>query len=136
MFSVLIMPPVEKTSAGKLNEGSTVLIEDEPCRIKDISRSKPGKHGSTKVRIKAEGIIDGKSRNVVWPSDERVDTPIIEKKTAQVLSVSDDKVNVMDQDSYQTFDLEIPDNLEGDINEGDQVLFWEVMDTKLLKKIK
>jgi len=39
----------------------------------------------------------------------------IEKKTAQVLSIQGNTANVMDSETYETFDLEIPEELKGQV---------------------
>ena len=38
--------PVE---LGSLKAGSYVIIDGEPCRIVEMTKSKPGKHGSAKA---------------------------------------------------------------------------------------
>jgi len=43
---------------------------------------------------------------------DKVDCPIIEKKTAQVLSVNNGVANVMDSETYETFDLPVPEELK------------------------
>lgn len=126
----------KQSTAGDINEGDTMVIDDEPCRVKDIQTSKPGKHGSTKCRITAVGIIDGNKRKTVMPADERVKVPIVDKKTAQVLNISEDTAQVMDMESYQNFDIEIPEELKDEIEEGKKVLYWEIMDHKMIKEVK
>ena len=116
-----------------VRSGSTIIIDGEPCTVKNIDVSKTGKHGHAKVRIEAIGIIDGKKRVIVRPGHERFEVPLITKKKAQVLSISSENVNVMDIESYETFDL--PKNEEvGDINEGDQVEYWDVDGKKIIKR--
>lgn len=83
----------------------------------------------------ATGIIDDKKRNMVT-GDHQVEAPIIGKKNAQVLSVSGDMVNVMDMETYETFDLPIPDHLKGQVTEGATVLYWEILDEKIIKQVK
>jgi translation initiation factor 5A len=43
----------QQVEVKELKEGKYVLIDEEPCVIKSISKSKPGKHGSAKARIDA-----------------------------------------------------------------------------------
>jgi len=50
--------------AKQFRKGDFIMIDDVPCRVVDISLSKPGKHGSAKARIIAVGIIDGKKREI------------------------------------------------------------------------
>lgn len=123
-------------SVGDLQKGSYVLLEGAACKVVDIQVSRPGKHGHSKVRLTAMGIVDNKKRIVVMPGHDNVDVPIIEKKSAQVLSVQDDTANVMDSETYETFDLKIPEELKGQVAEGVNVLYWDVMDVKLMKQIK
>lgn len=112
------------------------MIDDSPCVTKKRSTSSPGKHGSTKVRLVTKGIVDGKRRQIVKPSSEKVKVPIIDKKTGQVLSLSGDSVQLMDMESYETFEMSIPEDYEFDLSESDEVEYWEVMGTKLLKAKK
>ena len=42
----------------------------------------------------------------------------------------------MDMESYETFDLEIPDDLKGEVEEGGQILYWEILEDKIMKKVK
>jgi len=59
-----------------------------------------------------------------------------EKKIAQVLSVGSGKANVMDNETYETFDLEIPEDMKDQIKENGQVVYWIVMDKKVMKQGK
>ncbi len=117
-----------------VRSGSTIIIDGEPCNVKSIDVSKTGKHGHAKVRIEAIGIIDGKKKVIARPGHERFEVPLIEKKKAQVLSMSPEAVNVMDIESYETFDLPIPTEEVPELYEGDQVEYWEVEDKKIIKR--
>ena len=123
-------------SVGSLKKGDTIILDNAPCKITDTTISKPGKHGHSKVNITAVGILDGKKRNVVMPGHDKVEAPIIEKKSAQVLSVSDKKASVMDTETFETFDLEIPEELKEDVKEGVEVLYWIIMGMKVIKQVK
>lgn len=119
-----------------LKTGHYVMAEGEPCTIVDIAVSKTGKHGSTKARIETMGIFDGRRRYILKPTSDNVEVPIIEKKTAQVLSIQGDTANVMDSETYETFDLKIPEELKGQVAEGISVLYWVVLSDKVMKQIK
>ncbi len=130
------MADIEHKHASSVSKGDYIVLDGEPCLVKKVSTSSPGKHGHTKVRMEAVGLFDDKKRQTVMPGDDDVKVPIIDKRTAQVLSVSDGSLNVMDMESYETFDLQIPDDFDEEASEGDEVMYWEVLDNKLLKKIK
>jgi len=123
-------------SIGSLKRGSYVIFDGVACKVKSIQTSRPGKHGHAKCRIEATSLTDNKKIIKVMPGHENVEVPIIEKKTAQVLSIHDDVVNVMDMQTYETFDLKIPEDLKEQIVEGVQVAYWVVLDEKILKQVK
>src|SRR3989338_776537 len=103
---------------GGLKKGSYVVLEGAACVVTDTQTSRPGKHGHAKVRLTAIGIVDDKKRVAVMPGHDTIPSPIIEKKTAQVLSISGDIANVMDNETYETFDLKIPEELKSQITGG------------------
>ena len=123
-------------SVGSLKKGDTLLIDGAPCRVTTIQISRPGKHGHAKVNLMAVGVIDGKKRNVVMPGHDKIEVPIIEKKNAQVLSISNNKANVMDMETYETFDLDIPEELKEQVIEGCQVLYWNLAGQKIIRQVK
>jgi translation initiation factor 5A len=123
-------------SISSLKKGDTLLIDGAPCKITSLQVSRPGKHGHAKVNLMAVGILDNKKRNLVMPGHDKVEVPIVEKRNAQVLSVSGNKANVMDTETYETFDLEIPEELQGQVTEGVQVLYWVLAGQKVMKQIK
>ncbi len=118
--------------AKSLKPGNYVIIDDEPCKVLSVSTSKPGKHGASKARIEAIGLIDGKRRELVKPGSAMVDVPIIEKLKAQVLSVSGNSAQLMDLQDYETFECSIPAELQGKISEGQEVVYWKVMGKRVL----
>ena len=123
-------------TVGQVQKGDTIIIDGAPCRVVSLQVSRTGKHGHAKVRLEGVGLIDEKKRIIVMPGHDKVDSPIIDKKTAQVLSVSDKTANVMDMETYETFDLEIPEELKGQVVAGAKVIYWKIMEHKLLKQIK
>ena len=123
-------------SVGTLKKGDTIIIDEAPCKITGTATSRPGKHGHAKVNMMAVGILDGKKRQLVMPGHDKVEAPIIEKKTAQILSVAEKKANVMDMETYETFDMEIPEEFQGQVKEGMEVLYWTIVGVKVMKQVK
>ena len=124
--------------AGTLRDckpGAYVMVDGEPCKVTSYAKSKPGKHGAAKVRIEAVGDFDEKKRSLMKPADSEVMVPIIEKKKAQVISVSGDIAQLMDLESYETFDASIPEEFRGKLDSGSEVLYWK-MGSKILIKQK
>jgi translation initiation factor 5A len=127
------MPQVEIKD---LKRGSFVTIDGIPCRVDEVSISKSGKHGHAKVRVDAIGLFDGIRKSIVKPADARVDTPMILKKRAQVLAIIGNKAQLMNLEDYSTLELEIPEELQGKIKEGEEIFFFEVDGIRTLKQIK
>ena len=107
-----------------LQEGGYVMIDDAACKINAYSTAKPGKHGSAKARIEARGVFDNKKRSLSQPVDAKIWVPIIERKQGQVVSVSGDDMQVMDLETYETFTMRIPDDV--DASPEDEIEFLEM----------
>ena len=118
---------VEKGSAKDLRVGKYIVIDDIPCRVVDIDSSSPGKHGGAKMRITAIGIFDGQKKSIIKPSTADCDVPIIDKKKAQVVSISGDSVQLMDSDNYEVYELPITEEFRGKFAAGQQVEVIEAL---------
>lgn len=116
----------------KIRKGRYIVIDGHPCRVSDVQTSAPGKHGHAKARITATSIFDGSKHTTLKPGDAKVEVPIVDKRQAQVLSISGKTAQLMDMTSYETFDSEIPEGME--INAGDTIFFWIIMGKKLLER--
>jgi len=123
-------------SVATLSKGNYVIIDGVASIVSDTSTSRPGKHGHAKVRLVAVGMIDGKKRELVMPGHDNIDVPIIEKKIAQVLSINNDNANVMDAETFETFDLKIPEELHGQVVEGSNILYWVILNDRIMKQVK
>ena len=125
---------------GKLKVGSYILIDQIPCKVLTIDKSKPGKHGSAKVRLSAVGLFYGNKRQLLGNVGTRVEVPIIDKFDAQVVSVLGDTVQLMDLASgdYAVFEVEMPKDPEliDKITEGVNVEVWRVLDKNTIMRVK
>ncbi|EQB67373.1 MAG: translation initiation factor IF-5A [Thermoplasmataceae archaeon] len=117
----------QEAEVRELKVGRYMLVDDSPCKIMDITTSKPGKHGEAKARIVAIGIFDNQKRSVVFPVKHKVKVPIIEKKNAQVLSVANKEAQLMDSETYETFLISLSDDELDKVKAGTEVSYWEAM---------
>ncbi|MFH1785950.1 MAG: translation initiation factor IF-5A [Candidatus Micrarchaeota archaeon] len=122
--------------AKELRVGKYVMIDDIPCKVVEIESSKPGKHGSAKMRITGIGVFGGQKKTLLSPGDADVVIPIIERKNVQIMSVSGNNAQVMDQQSYEVYDLEIPEELLSQIAPGKEAEILETMGRKMMERIK
>ena len=130
------MSDTKTITANNIQKGSFIILEGAACKVVDVEISKPGKHGHSKVRVSAVGLVDDKKRIVVMPGHDNIEVPIIEKKTAQVLSVHGDMANVMESETYETFDLKIPEEFKDQVVEGSYVLYWTILNERVIKQVK
>ena len=135
-IGVIMSGEVTLKSVGSLNLGNYVVLDGAACTVTGKQTSRPGKHGHAKVRLEGVGILDGKKRIIVMPGHDSIEVPVIDKRTAQVLSIQGDTANVMDAETYETFDLDIPEELKGQVVEGGEVLYWLILTEKVMKQVK
>lgn len=123
------------SSMKEVKPGRFILIDGIPCRVVELDFSAPGKHGAAKVRVTAVGIFDGQKRTLLKPSNADVEVPLITKKKAQVVSTTDSSVQLMDLDSYETFELPIPEDMKNSIKPGAEIELIESMGKKAISRV-
>jgi len=121
-------------NAAEARPGVAIMVDGVPCLTKSNDISKTGKHGHAKCRIEAISVIDGKKKVFVAGGHDRLDSPLIEKNRGQLLSIAGDKANVMDLQSFETIELIIPEDLKEELKDGDQVEYWVVEGSKVIKR--
>ncbi|MBR9680127.1 MAG: translation initiation factor IF-5A [Candidatus Altiarchaeota archaeon] len=117
---------------GKLKKGRYIILDDHPCKILSTQTSAPGKHGHAKVRMDAVSLKDGSKHSTVKPADSRVEVPMVEKRQAQILVVSSTSVQMMDTQSYETFELDLPKDMQ--LESGQKIFYWIVLGNKMLRR--
>ena len=71
---------------------------------------------------------------MVVPGHDKFEVPLVNKNKAQVLSVSNKKVNVMDLESFESFEIEITEEQEKELEEGSKIEYWEIDNRRLVKR--
>ncbi len=97
-----------------------------------------GKHGSAKARIVAIGVLSGQKRSVISPVDAKLEVPMIEKKTGQVISLQPDIVQIMDMQTYETFETPPPaeEEIKSRLAPGVEIEYWDMMGKKKIVRTK
>lgn len=119
----MVLKLIDATEA---KPGVTLMIDGLAYVVRNMDISKTGKHGASKVRFEAVGILDGKKKVVAVPGHERFEVPEIKKLKGQVLSVNNDKANIMDLETFETLDILIDEDLRNDLKENDNIEYWEI----------
>ena len=128
----MVLKIIEATAA---KPGTIILIDWEPYTVRSNDVSKTGKHGHAKCRIEATGVFDKKKKVIAVPGHERFDIPLVEKKKAQVLNVSEDKASVMDLESFETIDLPFPEELKEQLAPEKQIEYWSIEGNKVIMSV-
>ena len=119
------MAEEEKTyvQVGKIKVGGYILIDDFPCQIKSVEKSKPGKHGSTKARMVAIGVFDNVKRNLLKPTSADAEVPWIQRKKGVAVAVMAENVQIIDEKTFETFDAPKPKDLT--VTQGHKVEYLQ-----------
>lgn len=120
--------------ATEMRVGTYLLLDNVAHQVKKMDISKTGKHGHAKVRFEAVSVFSGKKKVMVIPGHDKFEVPMIEKKNAQILSISENIASIMDNESFENIDLEIPEDLRSSVKEGDNIEYWDIEGEKLLKR--
>lgn len=136
---------IRRSQANKLKKGSYLMVDDEPCIVLSNEHSKSGKHGHAKSRITCVGLFDEKKRSLTFPADAGVDVPEILKRNATI-SYIEEHVGLMDQDSYESFEVRWPDEEDmrqklNKLKENPDMLgtataeYWDVVGKRVIKRV-
>ena len=115
-----------------------MIIDGEPCKIVEYEKSKPGKHGAAKARIVAISVTTNTKKNLIGAVDARAEVPMIEKKTGQVLAFVGNNVQVMDMESYETFETPSPEDeeIKSKLAPGVEVEYWQMLGQNKIMRTK
>jgi translation initiation factor 5A len=123
---------------GDLKVGSYAMVDGEPSRIMSLQKSKSGKHGSAKYRCSAISLFDGSKRSFVSPVDASINIPIVEKNPAQIVSMGDSSLQLMDLETYEVFEVAMPKDTEivAKLAAGKEVEYWKIMGRYKIQRVK
>ena len=128
----------KNSRAGDLKVGSYALIDNEPCQIVDIEKSKPGKHGSAKIRASGISLFDGKKKTYLAQADAGVQVPIVDKRSGQIVSITPSGIQLMDLETYETIEMSMPtdSDVASKIAAGKEVEYWIIMSRYKINRVK
>merc|ERR1712076_202097 len=95
--------------AGQIRKGGYIMIKGKPCKVKDVSVSKTGKHGHAKCKFAASDIFTGNTCEELCPSTHSIDVPVVTKKDWMIQGLQDETyVLLMDDEGEMREDLQLP----------------------------
>ncbi len=131
-FLYMVLKIINATEA---KSGTSIIVDGIPCTVKSIDISKTGKHGHSKCRFEAIGLISGQKKVFVVPGHERLEVPLVEKKKGQILSKSNGKVSLMDLESFETIEVPCPDaEVFEELEENGNCEYWNIEGITIVKR--
>jgi len=109
--------------AKDLQKGSWIIYDRQPFQVKRKEVVAYGTHSHSKTKLFLEPLEGGGEKTLTLMHHDKVEEAEIIKKSAQVISKMQNKVQLMDTVSYETLDAQADDELLSSINEGDEVIF-------------
>lgn len=75
---------------------------------------------------------------MISPVDSKIEVPMIEKRTGQVIALMADTVQLMDMETYQTFETPTPveEDLRSKLSSGVEVEYWSMMGRNKIVRTK
>ena len=119
-----------------LKIGGYVLIDNEVYAVESLQTSKPGKHGGAKARINVVGVFSNQKKTIVKPAATKINVPMIEKRHAQVIALMGDRVQLMDLETWENYEVPIPDDMKDKITNGIEVVVWQFGSRRMIKGLK
>ncbi|MFX0098606.1 MAG: translation initiation factor IF-5A [Candidatus Hodarchaeota archaeon] len=127
-----------RKDANQIKKGNYFMLDGEVHRvIGDPQHSKSGKHGHAKIRVNSENIFTGKKTSSTFPASQSLDIPNIDKRNAQVTHVSEGVIGLMDNETYESFEVPAPEDeeLAGKLNPDVSVEYWVILEKKKIQRI-
>ncbi len=120
---------------GDLKVGKYCIADEHPCRVVSMDKSKPGKHGAAKINVVCISLFDGSKHSLMKSSDADCEVPIVERKRAQIVAISGSSCQLMDLESFETFEVPIPEEMKGAVEAGKEIEYMDVMGRRLLQRV-
>ena len=111
------------STATELKKGSYFIHDDKPVRVNRKEVVVYGTHSHSKLKLFIQGLNDKSEKAINMHHHEKVEIIDIIRKVGQVVSKTDDKVQIMDNVSYETLDGTAPQELHNELKEGNQITF-------------
>jgi len=104
--------------ASELERGTYFIYNNEPVRVLRKEVIVVGTHSHSKLKFYIQGLNERGERTVTFHHTDKVEIVDIIRKQGQIISKSNNKVQLMDMVSYETLDSSVPSELFNELNEN------------------
>lgn len=122
----------------ELNRGECIVYNGKPYRIEEIKSVIVASHSHAKTKVTLANVFDKSDRQTLTlPHSEKVESVDIIRRHGQfVAKLEQGRGQVMDLHSYEIFEAEIPEEIEKELNEGNEVTFVEFKGRATITEIR
>ncbi len=125
------------STASELKKGSYFIHNGKIVEVLRREVIAYGTHSHSKLKIYFKGLAERGEKNVNLHHTDRVEIADITKKTAQVVSKTNGKAQIMDSMTYETLDASAPEELLSELEEGNEVAFIDFNgNIQIIEKIR
>ena len=112
-------------TASELEKGSYFIYNNDPVRVTRKETVAYGTHSHSKLKIFFQGLNEKGEKSINLHHTDKVEIVDIIRKLGQIISKTNNKIQIMDMVSYETFDANARAELSNDLKDGDNVTFIE-----------
>ena len=105
----------------KLKKGNYIIHENEACIIKDIETLTS--KNSPVIKLELEGLFSGKHYNSHVLINQNIQEADLTRKCGTIISKKNNKLEIMDIQTFETFNADIDPELLERAQEGDNITF-------------
>jgi len=95
-----------------VKKGHVIMLDGYPCKVVEMSKSKPGKHGACKTRVVGMDIFTNKKHDEILRSEAQV--VVTDKVELLLLNVEEGQLSCLTEEGETRSDLNLP---EGELGE-------------------
>lgn len=111
------------TDAKGLKQGNYIKLNNEIVKVVRKEVVACGTHSHSKTKLFVRGLYSKGEKSINLNHHDQVETVDVIRKQGQIISKMTDKVQIMDNVSYETIDADVEPELLEELNEGDNVTF-------------
>jgi len=114
----------------QLRQGNHIMHKGFPHRVLKNQIVVTGTHSHTKNRLELQNIFTGQKDTVTLSPHFNVEEVDIIRKLGQIIAKSQNSVQIMDMNSFETLDAEVDDELKSQAEVGQSVTYVD-FDSKI-----
>jgi len=115
--------PIYMTTAKELKTGNYIKLNNNIVKVVRKEVVAYGTHSHSKTKLFVQGLFSKGEKSVNMNHHDNVEMVDVIRKEGQVICKLTNKVQVMDNVSYETVDADVDSELLKELNEGDNVTF-------------